>query len=113
MTEKPKPRDDETPDLKEALLPYYKRYIQHLVQDHNRFLPSHPDNMREEGHVMRTKRNQLGYSRIEIAERMSNIEPRTEISLVLLLAFEAGIVPPDDLPNDFHHRLNQALTPRA
>lgn len=110
MSERETSNQGKRPELKDALLPYYARYMRYCARIHDPASSSHPDNMKRTGNQLGTQRKALGLSREATAERMSDIEPRTEISSVTLMAFERGLIPSDDLRDDFMDRLHQVLS---
>lgn len=93
----------ELDQFREKLLPYYHRYAKYVARVTDPASPSHPDQMRENGRRFRLARKQAGLSRAVVAEQMG-VDP------VQLAAFEGGLVPPDDLPEDFVRRLRKILS---
>lgn len=89
--------------FREAMIPYYHRYAEHVARVTDPASLSHPDRMREKGRRFRLARKQAGFSRAAVAKQMG-VDP------VQLAAFEGGLVPPEDLPEDFERRLAKILS---
>lgn len=86
----------------EQLLPYLNRHMENVRRNTDPNFPSHPDKLIERGQGYQNTRINLGLERDNVARRM-NIDP------VQLMAFEAGLIPPDDLPEGFIQQLNSIL----
>lgn len=86
----------------EQLLPYFHRLIEYARRVTDPNSPSHPDRLRENGLNYRSMRHKTRLSREEVSKRMG-------VDSVQLAAFEGGLIPSDDLPEDFVQRLNSAL----
>lgn len=99
----PKEREESTRLMGQAL-PYYLRFMFHVARVTDPASPSHPSNLRDIGSYYRTLRKERSLLRLEVAERAS-------IDVVQLFAFEGGLVPLEDLPEDFVNRLSGVLNP--
>ena len=92
----------EMEQFEEKLIPYYNRFLIHTKRVIDPASPSRPDRMKEIGVRCRDIRKACRLKREEVA-RMMDIDP------VQLVAFERGLIPPMDLPEEFAQKLSTIL----
>jgi len=91
--------------ITEELKPFKDRYMEYLKKVKGKLTPDdleHPSRMALRGRLATQTRRAKGLSTQQVADRM-------KVERILIYAYESGMIPTHELPEEFVQKLNEIL----
>lgn len=106
------PEEQAAARFRDAMLPYYHAYMEHLASPQAPKDPSHPDHpdrMKIVGNRIRAIRRYAGIKREDFATQLGIEGDDPIVGSTMVAAFETGLIPSTRLPQDWNVRVREVL----